>query len=77
MHFSQAIATVYYWIQIDIVQGNTYVIAVVMGACELPLYAAIPLATKSGLGRTTLLSISLFVAGVAMSFTAIASGDGQ
>ena len=74
-----AVAIVYYGIQIelDLVPGNTYVVAVVMGACELPLYAALPLATKSGLGRTTLLSISLFVAGIAMSSTAIASGNGQ
>ena len=70
---------IYYGIQLqlDLVPGNTYVIAVVMGTCELPLYAAIPLATKLGLGRTPLIGISLFVAGVAMSFTAIATGRAQ
>ena len=64
-------------IQLDLVPGNTYAIAVVMGVCEIPVYAAVPLATRSALGRTGTLSISIFVAGVSMSFTAIAPGKDQ
>ena len=74
--FRIAVLIVYYAIQLelDLVPGNTYVNAVVMGACEVPAYAAIPFATKSVLGRTGTLSIFLLLAGVSMSFAAICSG---
>ena len=61
-------------LQLDHVPGNTYLNALLMGISEIPGYIAMAFATKSRLGRTGTLFISLIVAGVSMSLTGIDSG---